>query len=51
MEDTEKSRNEIEWYTYFIDKNHPNFPRTYAAIQCDVCSKSEVVKENCIVLF
>lgn len=51
MEDTEKSRNEIEWYTYFIDKNYPNFPRTYAAIQCDVCSKSEVVKENCIVLF
>lgn len=50
MEDTEKSRNEISWYIHFLNKNHPNFPRTYAAIQCDVCSKSEVVKENCIVL-
>ena len=50
MEDTEKSRNEIAWYIHFLNKNHPNFPRTYAAIQCDVCSKSEVVKENCIVL-
>jgi len=50
MEDNKKSRNEIGWYIHFLDKNHKNFPRTYAAIQCDVCSKSEVVKENCIVL-